>query len=253
MSNKLRTVNVKFWQDSFIEEINSSEKLLFLYLLTNPLTNILGVYEISIKRISYDTGLSKENIEKALKGFERAKKIFYIDGFIILKNFLKNQNLNDNMKKGALAIYKELPNNILSNNIEGFESLSNALKDFENMNMNMNIEYEEEKELNINEKQKIFFENQINNLKEENEKTIQYKNLVKFILGNNTTKNILSGVLKIKNQISFDEYLKLIEKGLTFEKICYNLYSIENSKEYQKKYSSIYLTFLNWNKRDIKK
>jgi hypothetical protein len=75
MSNKLRTVNVKFWQDSFIEEINSSEKLLFLYLLTNPLTNILGVYEISIKRISYDTGLSKENIEKALKGFERAKKI----------------------------------------------------------------------------------------------------------------------------------------------------------------------------------
>jgi hypothetical protein len=68
---KLRSVNTKFWNDPFIETLDNKEKLLFLYLLTNPLANILGIYEISLSRISFDTGLTIDTVEKALKGFER--------------------------------------------------------------------------------------------------------------------------------------------------------------------------------------
>ncbi len=55
---KQRIVNTKFWDDSYITRLTPTEKLLFLYLITNPLTNISGVYELPLKRVAFDTGFS---------------------------------------------------------------------------------------------------------------------------------------------------------------------------------------------------
>ena len=156
MSDKMRSVNTKFWDDSFIQDLTPSEKLLFLYLLTNPLTNILGIYEISIRRITFDTGLNKETISKAFERFGKVQKVYYIDEFIILPNFLKNQKLNSNMKIGVSKIFNELPNQLktklldndnesVSNDSKGFEMVLNSLLKYE-------IEIESEKESEIEDK-----------------------------------------------------------------------------------------------------
>jgi len=110
MSDKLRSVNTRFWEDPFIEGLSPIEKLLFLYLLTNPLANLIGIYEITIKRISYDTSIQKESIEKALKSFEKVNKVLRIGNYVIMPNFLKNQSLNENMKIGVVKLFKSLPN-----------------------------------------------------------------------------------------------------------------------------------------------
>lgn len=133
--SKLRSVSTNFWTDPFIEDLSPNEKLLFLYLITNPKTNMLGVYEVSIKKMSYETGLNKDVIEKALKGFERLGKVKYVKNHIVLLNFLKHQNFNPNMKKSAIDIYNSLPNDLKDNDLEvskddyikGFERLSKAL------------------------------------------------------------------------------------------------------------------------------
>jgi hypothetical protein len=131
MSDKLRSVNTKFWDDPFIESINPAEKLLFLYLLTNSLSNLLGVYEITIKRICYDTSLAKDTVLNGLKRFEKDKKAYYIQNYIILPNWIKNQHLNSNMKiavaKEFNSLPKELKQNILGN---GSEGLSNGSEGF---------------------------------------------------------------------------------------------------------------------------
>lgn len=154
MAFKLRSVNTKFWEDPFIENLRPEEKLLFLYLLTNPLTNMIGIYEISIKRMSYDTGLTIERVEKALKAFNG--KVVYLNDYILLPNFLKNQNLNTNMKTGAMKIYDELPNwlrdSINDKPLEAFESLRNAMLNMKfNMNSNNEVEVEDEEEDENNE------------------------------------------------------------------------------------------------------
>lgn len=115
MSEKLRSVNTRFWEDPFIEDLSPSEKLLFLYLLTNPLTNLLGIYELTIKRMAYDTGLSRDCIQKALESFQKARKVLVIDNYVILPNFLKNQSLNDNMKIGVIKLFKSLPDTLKEN------------------------------------------------------------------------------------------------------------------------------------------
>lgn len=152
MEKKLRSVNTKFWQDAFIEELNPTEKLLFLYFLTNPLTNLVGIYEVTFKRISYDTGLNIETIRKGFERFETARKAFYMDGFIILPNFLKNQNLNANMKVAAIrefnALPKTLKDKLITNGSEwlpnGYETLSNGLAMIRKEEREVEVEEEDE-------------------------------------------------------------------------------------------------------------
>ena len=159
-SEKLRSVNTKFWDDTFISELNPSEKLLFLYLLTNSLANILGIYEITIKRISYDTGLTKETIAKGLESFAKGRKAFHTDdNYIIMPNWLKNQRLNTNMKVAVAKEFNALPKHIkdsilsngsamLPNDSEGFRMVMECLDKYE-IEIEEEIEGEERKDLNI--------------------------------------------------------------------------------------------------------
>jgi len=97
---KLRTVNTRFWDDSYVINLDPIEKLLFLYLLTNPLTNIAGIYEVSLRRVSFDTGIEKDMVQKILKRFEKEKKVFYKAGWVGIVNFVKNQSMNPKVVRG---------------------------------------------------------------------------------------------------------------------------------------------------------
>lgn len=124
--SKLRSVNTHFWNDNYIVDLDPIEKLLFLYLLTNPNTNMLGIFEINIRRISFDTGIDKDMILKIFDRFHEAGKASYIDGYVCLHNFTKHQAYNHNMKVSAVNSYNELPEIIKK---QGFiDELLKALK-----------------------------------------------------------------------------------------------------------------------------
>lgn len=130
---KLRSVSTAFWSDPFIEDLTPSEKLLYIYFITNEKTNMLGIYEVSVKKISFETGIPKETVLKALESFETLYKIKRIGNYLVLTNFMKHQNYNPNMKKAAIECYLNLPKEVQISNLvinksnpsEAFESLSN--------------------------------------------------------------------------------------------------------------------------------
>lgn len=98
-----------FWTDSYIEGLSPDEKLIFVYLLTNPLCNVAGVYEIRVKRIGFETGYDVEVVENILKRFERDKKILRHKDWILIVNHLKNQSLNPSIIQGCQRIFEDLP------------------------------------------------------------------------------------------------------------------------------------------------
>ena len=110
--SKSRTIQTKLWTDTWFDGLDVSQKLLFIYLLTNDKTNMLGIYEISIRKMSFDTGIDKDTINKTLEQFKKDDKIFYKESHIIISNFLKNQSYNPNMKKSAINTFNELPNSL---------------------------------------------------------------------------------------------------------------------------------------------
>jgi len=109
---KIRVVNTRFWIDDYISDLDPIEKLLFLYLITNPATEISGVYELPIKIMAVQTGIDKDMVIKILKRFESDKKIIYKDGWVIITNFSRHQTNNPSVQKGIERCLSEIPTKI---------------------------------------------------------------------------------------------------------------------------------------------
>jgi hypothetical protein len=70
-----RKIHDDFWTDPDIEELTPEQKFFYIYLITNPNVNQIGLYEFSIKRACFETGYNKDTIEKLLEMFESMGKI----------------------------------------------------------------------------------------------------------------------------------------------------------------------------------
>ena len=56
-----------FWSDAEIGELSPPQKLALLWILTNRDTNNLGLAKVSKRQFEFDTGVSMEELESALK------------------------------------------------------------------------------------------------------------------------------------------------------------------------------------------
>jgi hypothetical protein len=57
-------------------ELDPSEKLLFLYYLTNEKTDLSGMYEIPLRIVSFETGYDREMIMKIESRFSTNNKMY---------------------------------------------------------------------------------------------------------------------------------------------------------------------------------
>lgn len=107
--SKTRYVNTRFWDDSYIAELEPIDKLFFIYLLTNSAVELSGIYELPLKKISFETGIPSDRLSIGFDRLSRDKKIYYIDGWVVIKNFLRHQSTNPKMLKGAERCFNEIP------------------------------------------------------------------------------------------------------------------------------------------------
>jgi len=160
--SKLRSVSTAVWSDVWFEDLTPAQKLIWLYLITNEKTNMLGIYEASTKKIAFETGVNRSDVEKALKQFEKDGRVKYESYHVILTKFLKHQNFNTNMKKSAIDVYNNLPKELKqseltldkTNPLEAFETLSKHL----GMVRKVEVEYEVEYEVEVETKKEMLFD-----------------------------------------------------------------------------------------------
>lgn len=72
-----RKIHVQFWGDVFIQSLTPEQKFFFLYLLTNERTKQCGVYEITTRQISFDTGYTVETVLRLIEFFTNSGKIMF--------------------------------------------------------------------------------------------------------------------------------------------------------------------------------
>jgi hypothetical protein len=206
-----RSINTRIWSDPWVEKLPPEEKLVWIYLLTNRDTNLLGIYEISLNRISYETGIELKRIETIIQSFEKVRKAFYWFGRVFLPNWMKNQSMNTNMLKSAKQLYSELPNELIiklkENAFEGFQSL---LKGYQTL-PKIEIEIEKEMEGEIEGENKLIF--YFENLKRE---FLNSESWQEQILMSSYAKGVTKQQLKVF-MISFCEILR--DKGEIQEKL----------------------------------
>lgn len=73
-----RQVPTSIWNSyDFYENMDTDEKFMYLYLITNPETNLLGCYILSPRKASIDTGFNTDEVIKLIEKLNKYKKVFY--------------------------------------------------------------------------------------------------------------------------------------------------------------------------------
>lgn len=112
-----RWFNTRFWNDSFVADLDPTEKLLFIYFLTNEHCNIAGIYEVPVKIIALETGFEVSMVKKILKDLK--DKVRYLEGRVVVKNWLKHQSFESaDTKTGILNVLKHLDKAFLKKIVE---------------------------------------------------------------------------------------------------------------------------------------
>lgn len=135
--SRQRLVETCFWDDSYIIKLDPSEKLLFLYLLTNPLTTICGIYEISIRRIAFDTGFEADTVQRILGRFERDNRCIYRNGWLAMRNWIKHQTEAPGVQKGIELQLARVPEDLATyvQSQEGVEPPLDRVTGTSNLNL----------------------------------------------------------------------------------------------------------------------
>lgn len=60
-----RNIDAAFWTDKKVRRLKPSERLLFLYLITNPHTHVSGLYYLPWLIAQHESGLTKEDLDLA--------------------------------------------------------------------------------------------------------------------------------------------------------------------------------------------
>lgn len=87
-----RMVDTNIWEDAKVEELPMTAKLLWVYVLTSPRGNLAGCYELTMRRVSIDTGLTAEQAREAMRELCGAGLASYSDETceVLVHNWFKH-------------------------------------------------------------------------------------------------------------------------------------------------------------------
>lgn len=106
--SKQRVVKDEIWDDDWFFDLDPSEKLVWLFLLTNPRGNVAGIYKLNKKWAAQTVGLDVDVLQTILLRFVKEGKILDEENWIALVNFHKHLAYrNASVAQGILRIYKE--------------------------------------------------------------------------------------------------------------------------------------------------
>ena len=109
-----RQFHTKFWKDEWSIDLDPLERYLFIYLFSNDLSSISGIYRIPLRVIANETGLEIEYVKAALEKFEQQQKILYRDNTLWVVNMQKyHNNASELTQKKVTKDIDTVPDNVV--------------------------------------------------------------------------------------------------------------------------------------------
>ena len=108
-----RNVQLSFWTDNKVEDdFTPEDKYFYLYLLTNPQTNICGCYEVSWFQLTSQTGYNKETVMRLIDRFENIHNMIKFNKetkeMLILNWYKYNWSKSEDTLKGILKVAEHI-------------------------------------------------------------------------------------------------------------------------------------------------
>lgn len=128
--SKYKPLYSSIWNDKDFENYSTEKKLLFIFLITNNLVEKSGIYQISIKEMSFFTDINKSLINDFINDFINEGKIKYDfdNNIIFIKNVFKFQK---GMIKNKKVVFATMLRNYQIIKSEFWEDFFDIYKDDE--------------------------------------------------------------------------------------------------------------------------
>ena len=131
-----RNVHLSFWTDNKVEDdFTPEDKYFYLYLLTNPQTNICGCYEVSYSQLTSQTGYNKDTVNRLIDRFEKTHRLIRFNKdtkeMLILNWYKYNWNKSEKTLTGVENVAKYIKCKIFKDYI--FEIINNIRNGVSNM------------------------------------------------------------------------------------------------------------------------
>lgn len=75
----------QIWDDEWFRKLSAPSRYLFVFLLTNPEVNLIGVYRLNFEKLKYYTKLTDKQLLDCF--IEINGKVFYREGWIIIRKY----------------------------------------------------------------------------------------------------------------------------------------------------------------------
>lgn len=105
--DKRRYINTTIWDKSWFRKLSSDARLVYIYLLTCPLSSISGVFEVADARIEFDTNIKTNKIRSAFNELQASGEVARVDDWVIIVRHPDFQKWQTNITI-AIGLFKEL-------------------------------------------------------------------------------------------------------------------------------------------------
>jgi hypothetical protein len=109
---RYQVIESKIWNDEYFVKLTAMQQRLFLYLLTCPHGNFLGIFVLKPAYAVGDLRISEDEYLKDLKSLSHFMEYDELTDVLWIKNLLRygtKGKLNDKQKAGAVKLISELP------------------------------------------------------------------------------------------------------------------------------------------------
>lgn len=106
----LRNIDTTIWLHERFDELSVEGKLLYLYLITAPTSNIAGLYRLNFRDIASHTRIPIDKLQGLFEQLDAMKIVYYADRRIVwVKKSLCRQAHNPSVFRAAVHNLGEIP------------------------------------------------------------------------------------------------------------------------------------------------
>lgn len=136
--SEYRKIGIRLWRSKRFAKVGETAKLMYVYFLTNPHTNTIGLYEIPLSYIPLDTGLEQRAIHRAIVDLSEAGLIAHDpeNDLILIERWLDHSPItNKKHLMGAITrVLSISPSKLKLQRIQELIDTTNKDKKFKDLN-----------------------------------------------------------------------------------------------------------------------
>lgn len=113
--SEYRQLHRAFWDSAYVEEeLDTTGKMVYLYLIAGERSNMEGLYRVSLGQIQRNVGSDRETVQRWLARLERDRMAGWKNGWACVTQAVQHMPQSPTMITHARELYDMVPEDILA-------------------------------------------------------------------------------------------------------------------------------------------